>query len=81
MLKAGTKVLGNAAQVLVIADHQGHLHRQLTGPRAPEQIQQAVVLLADEDRHPRQLIGEVQLPFTAEPSRQGLNRRRQAGAG
>ena len=66
-LKAGTKVFGDRTQLGVIADHQRHLHRQLPSTRAPQQIQQAVVLFADEQRHPAQLIGEVQLPLTAQP--------------
>ena len=53
MGKAGPKFLGQGAKVGMVGYHKRHLHRQLARARAPQQIQQAVVLLAHEDRHRR----------------------------
>ncbi len=62
----------------MITDHQRHLHRKFTGASAPKQIQQAMVLLAHEDRGGSAVIGEIHLVGTAQPIRQrsggGANR-------
>jgi len=54
-------------EILVIRHHQRHRHRQFAAPGASQQVEQAVTLLAHEDRHPAQLIGEVEARATFQP--------------
>ena len=65
----------------VVGDHQRNLHRKFSAARTPEQIQQTVALLADEDGDPRQLIGKMQLRLTLKAFRQsrGCGRQRIPG--
>ena len=72
--EVGAEFLGQRAQVGVVADHQRHPHRQLARAGAPEQVEQAVVLLAHEDRHRRPVIGEGHLELAIKPFGQGLGR-------
>ena len=72
MLEAGAEILGDGAQIGMVGDHQRHRHRQFAGAGAPEQIQQHMLLAAHKDRHPRDLIGEVQLPLPPEAPGQGM---------
>ena len=62
-------------QIRMIRNHQGNLHRQLSAACPPEQIEQTVVLLADQDRHPGVVIGKTNLGVTAKTFRQRLHRR------
>ena len=75
MLKASSKLLGDRAQIRMVGHHQGHPHRQLPGAHPPEQIQQAVVLLAHKDGHSGLLIREGHLLLAAQPLGQGRRRR------
>ena len=43
-------------QIRMVGDHQGNLHRQLPASNPPEQVLQAVALLAGEDRHTGEFI-------------------------
>ncbi len=51
VLEARAQPAHVVAEVGVVGDHEAHLDRQLAAPPAPEQVEQAVVLARDEDRH------------------------------
>ena len=75
MHEAGAEIGGERLQIRMVGHHQRHLHRQLTGSGAPEQIHQAMVLAAHEDRHAWVAVGEAQRSFSSQPLGQGQRRR------
>ena len=68
--------LGVAAQVLVVAQDEGNLDVQLAPALAPQQVQKAVVVAADQDRHALGLAGVAQAPVHPE----GFGHGRREGA-
>ncbi len=73
--KGHAELLAEGFQVGVVRHHERHLHGQFTTASTPKQIQQAMALLAGEDRHPRQFIRKVKLGFSPQPLSQGMGRR------
>jgi hypothetical protein len=59
----------------VVAHDQGQRRLELTGAMAPQQVLQAVVELRNEERYPRHVIAEAQLPRHPEPLGDGPERR------
>jgi hypothetical protein len=55
-----------AREVGVVGDHLPDLHVELAAPPAPEQIEQAVVLAGDQQRHALRPRGVVEAPFHRE---------------
>jgi hypothetical protein len=53
----------------MVADHQRHHGRELRGLLPPQQVEQAVAELRDQDRHARHLVAEAQVPSHPEPLR------------
>ena len=57
----------------MIGDDQGNLHWQLTALNTPQQILQAVALLAGKNRHTRKGVGKMELRLPTKPFSQGLS--------
>ena len=65
----------------MIGDHQGDPHGQFTALHPPEQILKTVALPARKNRHPRQLIREMQLSLSIQTFRQSSRRLRKCLTG
>ncbi len=66
VLKGNAKLIGDRLQVGVVAENERDLSLKLPGFVSPEQVEQAVVLVADPDRQAGHIVRKVQLPGRAE---------------
>jgi hypothetical protein len=79
-MKWDLELLGYGLEVGVVADDQSELGGQLTGPLPQQQVEQAMVVLRNEDRGPRVVESIRDAPVHREAIRDLRNRRLQASA-
>mmetsp|Transcript_1414 Transcript_1414/g.4068 ORF Transcript_1414/g.4068 Transcript_1414/m.4068 type:complete len:448 (+) Transcript_1414:2110-3453(+) len=74
VVEGDPELLSDVTQVVVVAYDERNLALQLLAVLPQEDVVQAVVELADEDRHPLGLVAEAQAPLHVEPIGHALDR-------